>query len=183
MSVMKSDQKISKRLSFVLRHKPESVGLQLDPQGWVPVMELLDALGAHGMRFSRAKLERIVKENDKKRFTFSADGKRIRAAQGHSVEIDLDLREATPPTHLYHGTSEKFLASISEQGLLPGGRHHVHLSQTRATAFNVGSRRGKPVVLEVQAKQMKTDGYTFYLSDNGVWLTDTVPAAYLTKLS
>lgn len=175
-----SHRKRSRLLSLILRHKPETVGLTLDENGWVEVSELLAALSRNGTPLTRRELERVVSENDKKRFAFSPDGSKIRASQGHSVTVDLDLREAHPPELLYHGTVEKFLASILQKGLLPGGRHHVHLSQDRSTAFKVGSRRGNAIILEVHARQMKEDGHRFFLSDNGVWLTDSVPVEYLT---
>jgi putative RNA 2'-phosphotransferase len=171
--------KISKFLSLVLRHKPETIGLRLDEAGWVNVADLLAALDAHGRPVTRAELEATVADNDKKRFAFDEDGTRLRASQGHSVEVELDYAPAVPPAVLYHGTVEKFLPSIRQQGLLKGRRHHVHLSADVATAQKVGARRGRPVILSVKAAAMQTDGHVFYLSANGVWLTDAVPPAYL----
>ena len=131
------------------------------------------------MAISRDELEEIVAQNDKKRFTLSPDGARIRAAQGHSVPVDLSLTQATPPEHLFHGTARASLQAIRAEGLRPGARRQVHLSIDRATARQVGSRHGKPHVLLVKAAQMQSDGYAFYRADNGVWLTDAVPPAYL----
>jgi putative RNA 2'-phosphotransferase len=171
---------ISKFLSLVLRHQPETVGIKLDEAGWVPVDELLDALAAHGQPLTLEELQEVVDTNDKKRFTIQ-DGY-IRANQGHSVPVDLQLLEAEPPELLYHGTVPRFLDRIREKGLLKGERHHVHLSPDRETAVKVGKRRGLPHLLTVRAGQMHGDGYKFYLSANGVWLTDHVPPQYLDGL-
>jgi putative RNA 2'-phosphotransferase len=174
---------ISKRLSYVLRHRPDSVGLTLDPNGWVAVDDLLAALAAHGRRVTRAELDAAVAGNDKRRFAVEAgpDGRdRIRASQGHSVPVDLGLTPTTPPPVLYHGTSAHVLAAIRDQGLRKGRRHHVHLSGDRATAQRVGARRrGEVTVLSVDAAAMAAEGYPFYRSANGVWLTDHVPPRYL----
>jgi putative RNA 2'-phosphotransferase len=171
--------KISKFLSRVLRHKPETIGLSLDKAGWVSVSELLRACERHEFPISRQELEAAVANNDKQRFSLSEDGLRIRANQGHSIEVELGYQPLQPPEILYHGTVERFLASIKEKGLLKGWRHHVHLSPDVATATKVGARRGKPVILVVKSGQMYRDGYIFYQSANGVWLTNHVPAAYL----
>jgi putative RNA 2'-phosphotransferase len=170
---------ISKFLSFVLRHNPQAIGITLDAEGWVVVDELLAAAARHGHRFTRQLLEDVVATNDKKRFAFSPDGLLIRANQGHSVEVDLGLVPVEPPELLYHGTVERFLDSIREKGLVRGMRHHVHLSADRETAGRVGQRRGRPLVLVVEAAFMHRDGHRFYRSENGVWLTETVPPAYL----
>ena len=172
---------VSKFLSLVLRHKPETIGIVLDREGWVPVDTLLAACRAHGRDISRARLDDIVATNPKRRFAFSADGARIRANQGHSVEVDLRLEEKDPPEVLYHGTVQRFLPSIDAEGLKKGRRHHVHLSADVATARKVGARRGKPVVLKVDAGRMYQDGYKFFVSANGVWLTDSVPPGYLSR--
>lgn len=169
----------SKFLSLVLRHRPETIGLTLDPEGWVPVDALLEACRSHGRSIDRALLREVVETNDKKRFSFSPDGTRIRANQGHSVAVDLGLSPVEPPELLYHGTVAKFLASIRQQGLVKGSRQHVHLSKDEATARTVGKRRGRPVVLVVEAGRMALDGRLFYLSANGVWLTDSVPPGFL----
>ena len=174
-----SDKKISKRLSYWLRHAPEAGGIELDEAGWVDVNVLLEAFARSSTPLERSRLERIVAESDKQRFAFSADGVRIRANQGHSVSVDLGYEPAEPPAELFHGTVGKALPSIREKGLLPQSRHHVHLSADRATAKNVGSRRGRPVVLTVNAAAMVKAGHVFFRSANGVWLTDVVPAEFL----
>jgi putative RNA 2'-phosphotransferase len=171
--------KISKFLSFVLRHKPDAIGLELSAQGWVEVDQLIRAAREAGTHLDRELIREVVEKNDKRRFTLSEDEKRIRANQGHSIEVDLELEPVVPPAMLYHGTATRYLASIREQGLLPGGRNHVHLSPDERTATAVGRRHGKPVVLKVRARQMHEQGYAFYLSENGVWLTERVPAAFL----
>jgi putative RNA 2'-phosphotransferase len=164
--------KLSKRMSKALRHQPERVGLSLDPAGWVPLADLLDAL-----RVSEDEVREVVDRNDKKRFTI--DGGRIRANQGHSVEVDLGLPVATPPDTLFHGTVAAHLDDIMRDGLRPMSRHDVHLSPDRETARRVGARRGRPLILTVDAKAMHADGHEFRLSANGVWLTQHVPARYL----
>lgn len=165
-------------MSLALRHRPDRFGLTLDRAGWVPVTDLLAAL-----RLSRADLEAVVTGNDKRRFAVArgADGvDRIRASQGHSVPVDLGLAPADPPELLFHGTSDSALPAIRAEGLRRGRRHHVHLSPDVATARRVGARRaGTVVVLTVEAAAMAEHGFVFYRSDNGVWLTDTVPPAYL----
>lgn len=174
---MRKDERIrlSKRLSYVLRHAPESVGLALDDAGWVSVDALLAALAASGTETSRDVLAQVVAESDKQRFALSDDGTRIRARQGHSVSVALGYAPATPPDLLYHGTVARFLDAIRTQGLHPRGRHHVHLSADIATARQVGQRRGTPVVLTVDAAKMVLDGHELYRTDNGVWLVATVP--------
>lgn len=168
-------QKVSKSLSFILRHDPQSIGLTLDPAGWARVTDLLKLTG-----IKRGALEEVVFNNDKQRFAFSPDGKMIRANQGHSVAgVNLKLQPQTPPEKLYHGTVGRSLDSIYVNGLQKMARHHVHLSATEGTAQNVGSRRGHPIVLSVDALAMTQDGFVFYLSANGVWLTDHVPKRYL----
>lgn len=175
----KQKTKVSKFLSLVLRHDPGKIGITLDPAGWVGVRELLDALGRHGTALGEAELRHVVETCEKKRFAFSDDGMRIRASQGHSVAVELGYAPATPPDVLYHGTVARFLGSIRAKGLTKGQRHHVHLSKDVATAEVVGDRRGEAVVLEVDAARMAGDGLTFFVSANGVWLTDHVPAEYL----
>ncbi len=169
----------SKFLSLVLRHKPEEIGLALDPSGWVGVSDLLEALARHGRALAETDLEFVVATNEKKRFEFSEDGLRIRASQGHSVEVDLGYAPADPPDILYHGTIDRFLESIRQTGLVKGSRHHVHLSKDSATATNVGQRRGKPVILTIDAAAMKKAGLTFFVSTNGVWLTEHVPTQFI----
>lgn len=179
---MRSNElRISKFLSLVLRHQPEKIGLTLDRAGWANVNELLAACAANGIGLTQAELASVVRNNDKQRFAFSADGLQIRASQGHSVEVELDYQPAVPPPLLYHGTVDRFLASIKANGLLRGNRHHVHLSADVKTAEIVGNRRGKALVLEILSGQMQADGYEFFLSANGVWLTDTVPPQYISQ--
>jgi putative RNA 2'-phosphotransferase len=171
---------VSKYLSRHLRHAPERLGLTLAPGGWVAVDDLLAAAARDGFPISYDELVDCVETNDKKRFSFDETGERIRANQGHSVEVDLQLAEQEPPAVLYHGTVERFLPSIWASGLNKGKRHHVHLSRDVATARKVGARRGKPVVLQVDAARMWQDGHRFFVSANGVWLTDAVSPDYLT---
>ena len=171
----------SKLLSYVLRHRPDSIGLTLDDHGWADVGDLLACLAAQGKAIDRTLLEQVVAQNDKQRFAFSEDRSRIRASQGHSIAVDLQLRAAEPPAVLYHGTASRFLKSILATGLRAGARHHVHLSADRDTATRVGARHGFPAVLIVDAARMHADGIAFYQSDNGVWLTGDVKPAYLRR--
>ncbi|WP_405664567.1 RNA 2'-phosphotransferase [Streptomyces sp. NBC_01166] len=169
--------KVSKYLSKHLRHEPDRIGISLDPNGWVAVDELLRACAEHGVTITRDDLDHVVAVNDKQRFT--VEGDRIRANQGHSVTVDLGLPPAEPPAYLYHGTVARVLDAIRTDGLRPMNRHHVHLSPDRETAVRVGARRGTPVVLTVDAGVMHRAGHLFHVSANGVWLTDSVPPAYL----
>ena len=171
-------ERTSKFLSFVLRHKPESIGLELDPNGWVPLDNLIEK-AAPEMPLDRDLILEVVRSSDKQRFALSRDGDRIRANQGHSVKVDLELKSKDPPPVLFHGTATRFLDSIMEQGLRPGQRHHVHLSSDRETAVAVGRRHGKPVVLRIAADDMRAQGFEFFLSENGVWLTEKVPPVFL----
>jgi len=170
---------ISKTMSLVLRHRPELFQLKLDEQGWCSVDQLLAGFKAKGQDIDRAALEKVVAKNDKKRFAFSEDGQRIRANQGHSIPIQLGYEALQPPIVLYHGTATRFLKSIKKSGLIKGLRHHVHLSADKDTAVQVGQRHGKPIVLTVQANKMHQAGHSFFLSENGVWLTEQVPVEYL----
>lgn len=170
---------ISKFLSLVLRHQPEEIGLIINENGWADIAELMEKSARKGRGFSIEELEEIVATNDKKRFSFSEDKTMIRANQGHSVEIDLALKPIAPPDELYHGTAEKNMASILENGIRKMSRQHVHLSKDKETAHKVGSRHGKPVILTINATQMHLDGFLFYQSDNGVWLTDSVARQYI----
>ncbi len=169
----------SKFLSKVLRHRPEELGLALMPGGWVEVDALLAGSARKGLPMSRAELEEVVARNDKRRFAFDETGTLIRAQQGHSAPVDLELEPAVPPGTLYHGTLERSLPDILKSGLLKMRRHHVHLSSEEAAARAVGGRRGQPVVLAVDAGEMCRDGWVFYRSGNGVWLVDRVPPRYL----
>jgi putative RNA 2'-phosphotransferase len=169
--------KVSKYLSKHLRHQPERIGLTLGEGGWVEIDTLISAAAEHGFRFTRDELDHVVANNDKRRF--AVEGSRIRASQGHSVEVDLGLPSATPPAYLYHGTVARTLDAIRAGGLKPMNRQDVHLSADRETATRVGARRGRPVVLSVDAAAMHRDGHVFRVSANGVWLTEAVPPRYL----
>jgi putative RNA 2'-phosphotransferase len=173
---------LSKFMSLVLRHKPETIGLTLDENGWAGVNELIEKLNKNGAEASIVLIQEVVATNDKKRFAFNEDQTRIRASQGHSIAVELHLKEMTPPEYLYHGTAERFLDSILATGLQKQGRQHVHLSTTTETAKAVGGRHGKPVILLVNAKEMHEKGYTFYLSENNVWLTEQVPVGFIGRL-
>lgn len=173
--------KTSKYISLILRHKPMQIGITLDPHGWANVDQLIAGVSkTHPLTMEM--LEEIVATDNKQRYSFNDDKTLIRANQGHSVDVDVELEQAIPPDTLYHGTGEKFVQSIDEQGLVPKSRLYVHLSKDYNTAVNVGSRHGKPVVYRVDTKKMASDGYEFFLSVNGVWLTKEVPASYLEKL-
>lgn len=174
-----SDVRTSKFLSLVLRHDPARIGITLDSAGWVEVATLLAALAAHGHPLTRGQLERLVASSDKQRFALSPDGARIRANQGHSVSVDLQLPPRQPPARLYHGTVGHALGGIRAEGLQKRKRHHVHLSADLGTATKVGSRRGAPIILTVRADEMAAAGYVFYCSANGVWLTDEVPPRFI----
>lgn len=174
------NKNISKFLSLILRHAPDTIGLTLDKNGWADVATLLERAAAHGKRITPAQLQEVVASNDKQRFAFSADGRAIRASQGHSLKsVDLELAPAVPPAILYHGTASRFITSIRQSGLKAQARRHVHLSAERATAVSVGARYGVPVVLSVRAGDMHAQGQLFYQSDNGVWLTDAVPLRFI----
>ncbi|GAA4595854.1 RNA 2'-phosphotransferase [Planotetraspora phitsanulokensis] len=170
-------KKVSKYLSKHLRHQPERIGITLDENGWVAVDDLLRAVAAHGFPVSETELAEVVANNDKQRYSVM-DG-RIRANQGHSVPVDLDLPPVEPPEHLFHGTVAAALPSIRDEGLRPMSRHHVHLSPDRETATRVGARRGRPIVLTIGSGSMHAAGHVFYRSDNGVWLVDHVPPSFI----
>ena len=171
--------KLSKFLSLVLRHEPGKIGLVLDPEGWTSVDELIEKANAAGKKFGRKELLHVVATNDKKRFSLSADGLRIRAAQGHSISVELGLPPKEPPPVLYHGTATRFVESILSEGLTPQSRQQVHLSLDEATALRVGQRHGKPYIFKVDTGAMHAEGFKFYQADNGVWLTDHVPPEFL----
>jgi putative RNA 2'-phosphotransferase len=173
---------VSKFLAKHLRHTPDALGLTLQPGGWVSVDAFLAASARASFPITYDELLECVETNDKQRFAFDDTGDLIRANQGHSVEVDLHLEERPPPPVLYHGTVERFLASIVAEGLKKGKRHHVHLSKDVDTARKVGARRGQPVVLRVDAGTMHAEGFSFFLSVNGVWLTDSVPPRYLARM-
>jgi putative RNA 2'-phosphotransferase len=173
--------KTSKFLSLVLRHQPGAAHVALDEAGWVDVEALLAGCAKAGRVINHGDLDEVVATNEKKRFEFSEDGKRLRASQGHSVEVDLQYEVSEPPVVLYHGTAERNLESIWQKGLIKGKRHHVHLSTDVQTARQVGSRYGRPVVLSIDAAAMVADGREFFVSTNEVWLTDFVPVSYLVR--
>ncbi|MCL2322077.1 MAG: RNA 2'-phosphotransferase [Oscillospiraceae bacterium] len=171
--------KLGKTLSYLLRHNPESIGIKLDEKGYADVSELLEAMKKSRYKINMKILENIVDTNDKKRYSFNEDKTKIRANQGHSIDVDVELKEIIPPDTLYHGTASRFINSIKKLGLLKQNRNYVHLSLDEKTAFKVGSRHGKPVVLIIDSKAMHNDGCKFYLSENGVYLTDNVPVKYI----
>jgi len=175
--------KISKFLSKHLRHDPGGLGLTLAPGGWVPVDTLLAACAGRRMPITRAELEEVVTQNSKQRFGFDEAGTMIRANQGHSVAVDLQLPPAVPPEVLYHGTGHQTAAIIAQEGLQKRSRNHVHLSRDAETARAVGARHGRPVIFQIDAAAMASSGHLFYCSDNGVWLTDFVPPAFLSPYS
>jgi putative RNA 2'-phosphotransferase len=170
---------LSKFLSFVLRHKPDEIGLRLSADGWANIDELVEKANAAGTTFDRGDLLSIVASSDKKRFSISADGLNIRAAQGHSISVELGLLPLEPPSVLYHGTAARFIDAILSEGLKPQARQQVHLSSDEATAQRVGQRHGKPHIFQVDAGGMHVTGFKFYRADNGVWLTDHVPPEFL----
>lgn len=170
--------KISKSLSYWLRHRPEKIGITLEKEGWIGVEELLEKSKVE-LEFTLEELKDVVENNDKKRFSFSEDGTKIRANQGHSTDVEITFQEIVAPPVLYHGTVSKFMESIRKEGLIPGNRHHVHLSKDQETAQKVGSRKGAPIVLKINTTKMQDDGFVFYISDNGVYLTEFVPPKYI----
>lgn len=178
---MKQDNKeTSKYISLILRHKPEVIGITLDEHGWANVDELIEGV-SRTHKLDMAILEQIVAEDEKQRYSFNEDKTLIRANQGHSIPVDVELEEQQPPEILYHGTGEKYVASIGAQGLIPKSRLYVHLSRDEETANKVGSRHGKPVIYKVNSGDMYRDGYKFFCSVNGVWLTNEVPVKYLSR--
>ena len=174
-------ERLSKFISMILRHKPQVIGITLDEHGWADVDELIKGINETGeeVEFSKATLETIVKTDKKQRYSVSQDKTLIRANQGHSIPVDVELEKKEPPKVLYHGTGVKSVKAIQEQGLLPMERLYVHLSTDVETATNVGKRHGTPVIFKVNTEQMQKDGYDFFQSINGVWLTKEVPAKYL----
>ena len=170
----------SKFISLILRHKPDVIGITLDEHGWANVDELITGMSkTHPLNMSM--LEQIVAEDEKQRYSFNEDKTLIRANQGHSIPVDVELEEKEPPEILFHGTGEKYVDSISREGLIPKSRLYVHLSADEETAVKVGQRHGKPVVFKVKSGEMHRDGFKFYCSVNGVWLTKSVPVEYLER--
>lgn len=174
-------KKISKFLSLILRHQPETIGLKLDENGWADVEELRAKSAQKRIYFTPEELDEVVETNNKKRFAFNEDKTQIRASQGHSINIDLSLEGVQPPDFLYHGTAEANISSILEKGIEKRTRQHVHLSADKETATKVGMRHGKPIILTIRTGKMFEEGILFYLSANGVWLTDFVDAKYISK--
>ena len=170
---------LSRYMSLILRHKPEVIGITLDKHGWANVNDLICGIEKNNPGFNMDILEQIVRTDSKQRYSFNDDKSLIRANQGHSVNVDVELKEKEPPEYLYHGTGEKYVESINQDGLIPKSRLYVHLSKDIETAENVGRRHGKEVVYRIDSGQMYRDGYKFYLSENGVWLTKEVPVKYL----
>lgn len=175
----KQARHISKFLSLVLRHAPETIGVTLDAAGWIDVDKLLSAAASHGNPITRDQLDHVVHTNDKRRFAFSDDGRRIRAQQGHSVNVEYEYQPVTPPPTLYHGTATRNLEAILAEGLKPMSRTHVHLSGDHETAVKVGQRHGKPIVLLIDAAEMHKYGHSFFKTPNDVWLVECVPSQYL----
>lgn len=174
---------ISKFISLILRHKPETIGITLDCHGWANTDELISGIAERNKGFNMEMLEEIVRNDNKQRYSFNEDKTLIRANQGHSIQVDVELKKNSPPEILYHGTAEKYVKSINENGLIPKSRLYVHLSSDKETAINVGKRHGKPYVYKVLSREMWRDGYDFYLSENGVWLTRNVPIQYIELLT
>ena len=171
---------ISRYISLILRHKPDVIGISLDEHGWANVDELINGINASGNHIDMKILEEIVNTDNKQRYSFNEDKTLIRANQGHSIPVDVELEQKEPPEFLYHGTGKKYVESINQQGLIPKSRLHVHLSNDISTAIDVGKRHGDVVLYVVKSRDMHKDGHTFYLSANGVWLTENVPKQYLT---
>ena len=180
MEQNRDDIKLGRFLSLVLRHEPEAAGIALDGNGWADVQRLIAGVRATGRQLDLETLERVVRENDKSRYSFNEDHSKIRANQGHSIAVDLKLEARTPPDVLYHGTASRFLDAIMRDGLIPRERQYVHLSADIETAIDVGSRHGKPVILYIDTAAMGRDGHSFWLSENQVWLCKAVPRQYLT---
>lgn len=175
---MSKKDKLSVFISLVLRHKPDAAGIQLDVHGWANVEELISGINSTGRKIDMKVLEEIVASDEKGRYSFNEDKSLIRANQGHSIPVDVDLKEQEPPEFLYHGTAERFLEDIQSEGLRPMSRLYVHLSKDKETAIKVGKRHGKPVILQVHSGELFRDGNKFYLSENGIWLIQSVPTRY-----
>ena len=174
--------KISRFLSLVLRHKPEAIGIELDKNGWADVQSLIDGVNKTGKYFLDIKtLDKIVRSDEKGRYSFNSEKKKIRANQGHSLKVDIELKKCIPPEYLYHGTAEKYVDSINSEGLKPKSRLYVHLSADSETAVKVGSRHGKPFVYRIKSGEMHRQGYDFYISENGVWLADFIPVNFMER--
>lgn len=175
----KQDINLSKFISLILRHKPEIIDIQVDKNGWCDVEELLDRMKNKGRAITRAQLDHIVESDNKGRYTYNSNGTKIRANQGHSIKVDVELKQEIPPKYLYHGTIQKYVEPIMKDGIKKGQRQYVHLSENVEVANTVGKRRGKPVILKIEAGLMHQQGYKFYLSKNNVWLCDYIPSMYV----
>lgn len=179
---MNGDEELGKFISLILRHKPEVIGISLDENGWADVESLIRGINKAGKAIDKEILSRIVRENNKKRYSYNEDCTKIRANQGHSLTVDVNLKKAVPPPRLYHGTATRFIESIKIKGIIKGNRQHVHLSEDKETAFKVGKRHGKPIVLVIDTREMMKVGYTFYLSENNVWLCEDIPWQYVCSI-
>ncbi|GFZ30233.1 putative RNA 2'-phosphotransferase [Clostridium zeae] len=179
MKENREDIELGKFISLILRHSPDTIGITLDAHGWAKIEDLIKGINNAGKRINFETLERIVKENNKQRYSFSDDRTKVRANQGHSIDVDVELAESIPPKHLYHGTSRRFIDSIMDLGIQKQSRQYVHLSMDFDTARSVGERHGKVIVLKINSITMFNNGHKFYLSKNGVWLTDSVPVEYI----
>ena len=175
----KNLNKLGRFLSFILRHSPQTINIKLDKNGWTDVNELIKGINENGKKINFEMLNEIVETNDKKRYEFNENFTKIRACQGHSLDVDLELKSVMPPKFLYHGTAERFLPKIKSEGIKKISRQYVHLSETYETAYNVGKRHGKPFIIKVLAEKMYKDGIKFFISKNGVWLTDDIEVKYL----
>ena len=177
--ISKEDMRISKFISLILRHKPQEIGLKLDEYGYANASDMIQGINNKGYKVTIDDVKRIVKEDDKQRYSFNEDETKIRANQGHSINVNLRLKTVKPPDRLYHGTATRFINSICNEGINKQNRQYVHLSDNKDTAAKVGKRHGEVVIFVINSQQMHNDGYKFYLSDNNVWLTDYVPVKYL----
>ena len=182
MAQNNNDIKLGRFISLILRHHPEQIGITLDSEGWADTQALLDGINASGRRIDMETLERIVRENNKQRYSFNGDKSKIRANQGHSIPVEVGMQVMTPPDRLYHGTATRFLDSIKRDGIKKMSRLYVHLTKDVETAVSIGKRHGKPVVLVIDTKAMHKDGYTFRLSDNGVWQSEDIPWRYVVEV-
>ncbi|EJX2602088.1 RNA 2'-phosphotransferase [Clostridioides difficile] len=176
---MSKKDKLSIFISLILRHKPETIGIKLDDYGYADVNELIEKINNTGRNINIEILEQIVKEDNKQRYSFNEDRSKIRANQGHSINIDVELKELEPPEYLYHGTATRFLDNIKNEGIIKQSRLYVHLSRDIDTAIKVGKRHGTPVILKINTGKMYENGYKFYLSENNVWLCEYIPFKYV----
>lgn len=183
MKYENKDEELGKFISLILRHNPKTINITLDEHGWANVDDLITGINRTGKHIDYNSLERIVNENNKQRYSFSNDKTKIRANQGHSIKVDIELEEKISPQYLYHGTAIRFIDSIMDIGIQKQSRQHVHLSADFSTAYSVGKRHGQPIVIKINSGVMFEDGYKFYLSKNMVWLTDFVPAKYISLVS